>query len=34
LIALHVRYGHWAADAVAFGIVASVAVASWIKRSH
>ena len=34
MIALHIRYGHWAADAVALAIVAILVLASWItKRS-
>jgi hypothetical protein len=32
MIALHIRYGHWAADAVALGIVAILALAQWISK--
>jgi DnaJ domain len=32
MIAVHIRYGHWAADAVALGIVAILLLASRITR--
>jgi hypothetical protein len=32
IIALHIRYGHWAADVVALGIVVILAMASWISK--